>query len=118
MKFYLNKKASVPEVILVLGVIAIFGLLLFSFIKTIGNMKDGFAEVSFLEYVHFTTEKFSFYKNVLQITKSDSSEFLATPIKTDANGEFLDFNFEIINAKTNPIPSDNGRITQIKFYIG
>ncbi len=104
-----GKKASVPEVILVLGVLAIFGLLLFSFSIVNSKAKDCFNSVSRLEEIHFAIEKFYFYKNVLELSETDSSALLGIPLNTDANGRFLDFKIQNANAL--------GGISQIKFYI-
>ena len=103
-----GKRASVPEVVLVLGVIAIFGLLLFSFFNIASKTKDAFGEVSRLEEIHFEIEKFLFYKNFLGLSELESAEFLGIPITTDGNGRFLDFKTQ--NAEK------NGGINQIKFY--
>ena len=108
MTYLKNKKANVTEVILVLGVIIIFGLLFLSFSISSSNTKSSLSFVGVLEKIHFEIEKFFFYQEMFKLSEEQSSKF-TLPINTDANGRFLDF-----------VPSsshEDGGISQIKFYI-
>jgi len=62
----LNKRGDVPVVILVLGVIAICGLTIFSFItfKQLDDESSLEKGLYLFEQVYVDLEKFEFYKNV------------------------------------------------------
>ncbi len=60
-KFIQNKRADVPVMVLVIGVIALCILAILSFISV--GSKEDYLGVELIEEIHSDVEKFYFYKN-------------------------------------------------------
>ena len=63
-KFIQNKKADIPVMILVMGVLAVCALAIISFYFSDREMEKSFMDVGLMEQINSQMEKYIFYKSV------------------------------------------------------
>ena len=76
-----NRRADIPITILVLGVVAICGLAILSFVVSKNSVLDNYNDplgLSVFEQVHSDVEKFEFYKKVGVAPSDAASRIVAT----------------------------------------
>ncbi len=101
MKFIQNKKADVPVMILVLGVVAICALAIVSFIGVELEATRDPLGVELVEEIYSDVEKFYFYKN-LEFTNQESVDMVnqdVTHIVSEEDKLILDGNQLIIERR-------------------
>ena len=96
IKFIQNKKADVPVMILVIGVVAICVLAIGSFI-IVGSRTD-FLRIELFKGIHADVEKFYFYKN-LEFTNQEAVDM----VNQGKDKLILDGNQLIINRDSGSI---------------
>jgi hypothetical protein len=60
----MNKKADLPIIILVIGVVFVCGLAMFSFYTSLNAFKENFISVSLLQEMNFLERRIEFYQEV------------------------------------------------------
>jgi len=87
-----NKRADIPVTILVLGVLAICGLAILSFIVSEKLNKTDELGTEVFERLHSDVEKFEFYKNA-GISPAEAASNLG--FNTDTNGKLIIENYNL-----------------------
>lgn len=82
----LNKKANIPVIILVMGVVILCGLAILSFSISSQNTKKAFSDVFIVEEIKIQKEKLNVYEELGE-TNLVQGEIL---LKSDVEGKYLE----------------------------
>jgi len=86
-----NRKANIPIVFLVIGIVAICGFAILSFVISDGKFSKGFSDISVIEKIRVDKERMEFYgpKGINILESESGNEFDIRPPSTLINREHL-----------------------------